>query len=147
LALLISIAFATATVITRRHAHVKMTPAAFLAMTIACCTAALITAPRLVEPSDFALLFAFGGLNLGLGLSLFVTGARLIPAALAALVGTIEPVLGPVWVWIVHGEIPGSRTLIGGSLVLLALIVHLALELPQQTRNKSSPVAPNEGSV
>ena len=147
LALMISIALATATVITRRHAHVRMTPAVFLAMTIACCTAALIRPPRLVEPGDFALLFAFGALNLGLGLSLFVTGARLIPAALAALVGTIEPVLGPVWVWIVHGEIPGHRTLIGGSLVLLALLAHLAFQWPQQPHSESSPVVPDEGSV
>ena len=120
-----------------------MTSAVFLAMTLACCIAALIRPPRLVEPRDFALLFAFGALSLGLGLSLFVTGARLIPAALAALVGTIEPALGPVWVWIVHGEIPSSRTLIGGSLVLLALLVHLAVEWPQQP----SPAVPNEGSV
>ncbi len=42
----------------------------------------------LVDPVDFALLFVFGALNLGFGLSLLVTGARL-----AALVGTIEPVL------------------------------------------------------
>ena len=128
LALLVSIAFATATVISRRHSHVRMTPAVFLAMVISACAAAVVTAPRLVAPLDFALLFIFGALNLGLGLSLFVTGVRLVPAALAALVGTLEPVLGPLWVWLVHGEIPGNRTLLGGSLVFLALVAHLAVE-------------------
>ncbi len=142
LALFISVAFATATVITRRHAHVRMTPAVFLAMTIASCASALITSPKLVDPVDFALLFVFGALNLGLGLSLFVTGARLIPAALAALVGTIEPVLGPVWVWLVHGEIPSTRTLLGGSLVFLALLAHLAIELLRQPRGEASPTTP-----
>ncbi len=134
LALLISIAFATATVITRRHAHVRMTPAVFLAMTLASCASALITPPMLVDPVDFALLFVFGALNLGFGLSLFVTGARLIPAAIAALVGTIEPVLGPAWVWIVHGEVSSARTLLGGSLVFLALVVHLAAEWRRHQR-------------
>ncbi len=147
LALFISVAFATATVITRRHAHVRMTPAVFLAMTIAACASALITSPRLVEPADLALLFVFGALNLGLGLSLFVTGVRLIPAALAALVGTIEPALGPVWVWIVHGEIPSARTLLGGSLVFLALLVHLAVEWRRQSRPEPSLAAPIEDSV
>ena len=132
LALAISFAVAIATVITRRHAHVRMTPAVFLAMVVACCASALISPPRMVAPADVALLFAFGALNLGLGLSLFVTGARLIPAALGALVGSIEPVLGPLWVWIVHDEIPGARTLLGGTLVIAALLAHLTYQWSAQ---------------
>ncbi len=147
LGLFISVAFATATVITRRHAHVRMTPAVFLAMTIASCVPGLITSPRLVEPADFALLFVFGALNLGFGLSLFVTGVRLIPAALAALVGTIEPALGPVWVWMVHGEISSTRTLLGGSLVFLALLVHLAVGWLRLQHDEASPTAPTGDSV
>lgn len=134
LALVISFAFSSAIVITRRHAHVRMTPAVLLAMVIACCVAAAISPPPLVTPSDFGLLFVFGALNLGLGLSLFVTGARLIPAALGALVGTIEPVLGPIWVWAVHGETPALRTLIGGAMVITALLVHLMFEWLRQMR-------------
>lgn len=135
LALAISFAVAIATVITRRHAHVRMTPAVLLAMIIACCVSALLSTPRMVAPTDVALLFAFGALNLGLGLSLFVTGARLIPAALGALVGAIEPVLGPLWVWLVHGEIPGARTLLGGALVIAALLAHLTYQwFTQQQR-------------
>lgn len=132
LALLISVAFATATVITRRHAQVRMTPAVFLAMAISAALAAMISPPKLVAAPDFALLFVFGALNLGLGLSLFVTGVRLIPAALAALVGTLEPALGPIWVWLVHGEIPGARTILGGTVVFAALVVHLIFEWRSQ---------------
>lgn len=128
LALLISIAFATATVITHRHAHLRMTPAVFLGTAIAACVSGSLAGTYLVGPGDFALLFAFGALNLGLGLSLFVTGARLIPAALAALVGTLEPVLGPIWVWLVHGEVPTNRTVIGGMVVFMALLVHLLVD-------------------
>jgi len=134
LALAISVSMAVAAVITRRHAHVRMTPAVFLAMVIAGCVSAVMTLPQWVAPMDFALLFAFGALNLGLGLALFVTGARLIPAALAGLVGTIEPVLGPLWVWLVHDETPGTRTLVGGALVIAALLAHLLFERSRQTR-------------
>ncbi len=135
LAIAISIAMAIATVITRRHAHVRMTPAVFLAMLISCAVAASQSPPRAVSPTDLALLFTFGALNLGLGLALFVTGARLIPAALGALVGSVEPVLGPLWVWLVHGEIPATRTLIGGALVVIALFAHLAYEWSRQRRS------------
>lgn len=141
LALLIAIAFATATVITRRHAHVRMTPAVFLAMVLSASTAALISPPRLVAPADFGLLFVFGALNLGLGLSLFVTGVRLVPATLAALVGTLEPVLGPLWVWLAHGEVPGMRTLLGGSLVFLALVIYLLIDWFRQMHRTSSSAA------
>jgi len=54
-----------------------------------------------------------------------VRGVRRIPATLAALIGVAEPVLGPVWVWLVQGEVPGSRTLLGGGVVLTALLAHL----------------------
>ncbi len=141
LAVLIAISVATASVITRRHAHVRMTPAVFLAMVMSCCLAAWVSPPQIVSAADFGLLFAFGALNLGLGLSLFVTGARLVPAAVGALVGTIEPALGPVWVWLVHGEVPSTRTLLGGALILLALFAHLVAEWRQQWRFRSAPSA------
>ena len=134
LALLICILFAMATVITRRHAHVRMTPAVFLGVTIAACVSGSLAGGFVVAPQDLALLFAFGGLNLGLGMALFVTGARLIPAAVAALIGTLEPVLGPIWVWLMHGEIPSSRTLAGGAVVFGALLVHLLVEWRRQVR-------------
>ena len=95
-------------------------------MVVAYGGSALLSSLRLVVPSDLALLFAFGALNLGLGLSLFVIGAQLIPAALGALVASIKPVFGPLWVWLVHGEVPGGHTLVGGgAMVIAALLAHL----------------------
>jgi drug/metabolite transporter (DMT)-like permease len=79
-------------------------------------------------------LFAFGVVNLGIGLALFATGARLIPAALAALLGTFEPILGPIWVWLIHSEVPSGRTIIGGAVVVTALLVHIGLEFKRQAR-------------
>jgi drug/metabolite transporter (DMT)-like permease len=134
LALLISILFAIATVITRRHSNVRMAPAVCTGVAIAACVSALLAGSYVVTPTDFAWLIAFGAINLGLGLAMFVTGARLIPAALAALVGTLEPVLGPIWVWLVHHEIPSGRTLIGGAVVFTALVIHLLLDWRRQSR-------------
>ena len=132
LALLISVLFAVATVITRRHANVRMAPAVCTGVTIAACVSGSLASHYMVTSTDFAWLIAFGAVNLGLGLAMFVTGARLLPAALAALVGTLEPVLGPIWVWLVHHEIPSGRTLIGGGVVFTALLIHLLVDWHRQ---------------
>jgi drug/metabolite transporter (DMT)-like permease len=134
LSLLIAVVFATATVITRRYSHVRMTPATCLGTIIAGLFAASQASTFWVSAPDMGFLFAFGAVNLGLGLACFASGARLIPAALAALLGTLEPVLGPIWVWLVHNEVPSARTIMGGTVVFLALIVHLALEFRRQQR-------------
>ncbi len=125
LALLITLVFALATVVTRRHSGVRMTPAVIVATSLAAIVAATQISHFDVSNRDMAFLFAFGALNLGLGMALFVTGARLIPAALAALLGTLETVLGPMWVWLVHNEQVSSRTVTGGAIVLAALILYL----------------------
>ncbi len=141
LALLISIAIACATVLTRRHANVRMMPAVFLGTVICMAVAGPLAGGMRVSAADAALLFVFGALNLALGMILFVTGVRLLPAALAALIGTAEPVLGPVWVWLVHGEIPTGRTLTGGSVVIVALLVHLSWQFRQQNPATNFPMA------
>lgn len=134
LALLIAVMFSIATVITRRFAHVRMTPATCLGTLLAAAFAASQATQFAVSTHDMAFLFAFGVINLGLGLAFFATGARLVPAAIAALLGTFEPILGPIWVWLVHGEVPSVRTIIGGAVVVAALLVHIGLEFKRQAR-------------
>lgn len=134
LAILIAFAFATATIITRRFAHVRMTPAVFLGTVMAAGMAASQASGFAVTAVELGVLVVFGALNFGLGLALFVSGVRLVPSALAALLGTAETVLAPLWVAVVHGEIPGARTMVGGLIVLAALICYLGLELWRQRR-------------
>ena len=141
LAFTIAVALAVATVLTRRYAHVRMTPAVCLGTVIAGAAAAFQTSDFAVTGADMGFLFAFGAINLGLGLALFASGARLIPAALAALIGTFEPILGPIWVWLVHGEEPSERTLLGGAIVFAAVLAHIALEFRRRARPSRPGVA------
>lgn len=141
LALLIVFVFSVATVVTRRYSQVRMTPAVFLGTTTAGIVAAANAGGFAVTGGEMAILFCFGAINLGLGLALFVTGARLIPAALAALISTAEPVLGPVWVWLVHGEEPSAATLVGGGIVLAALVWHVTGEMLAHRRSRATPAA------
>ncbi len=143
LAVLIAVVFSVATVITRRYAHVRMTPAVCLGTVIAACFAVTQAGSLAVSRADMGFLVLFGAVNLGLGLALFATGARLIPAAWAALLATVEMILGPVWVWIVHDEVPTMRTLVGGGVVMSALVAHLVI----QFRHQQEPVKPGETGV
>lgn len=141
LSLLIALAFASATVITRRHANVGMTPAVCLGTVVATCVAAPLAGSFAISLGDAGLLFVFGAFNLGLGMAFFVTGVRLLPSTLAALIGIAEPVLGPLWVWLVHNEVPGERTLLGGAMVFLALLAHLSWQFRQQRPSQQMPPA------
>ena len=134
LALLIAFMFSVATVITRRFATVRMTPATCLGTIFAAIFAASQVTQFAVSPRDMGFLFAFGVINLGVGLAFFATGARLIPAAVAALLGTFEPILGPIWVWLVHGEVPSAHTIIGGAIVFAALFIHIGMEMWRQSK-------------
>lgn len=128
--------FACMTVLTRRYPGIRMTPAACSGSFIASAIAASQAGAFAVGGQDLVLLFCFGALNLGLGMALYVTGARMIPSALAALIGTAEMILAPVWMVILHNEIPSGRTITGGALVMAALFTYLI----SHARHASRPV-------
>lgn len=132
LALLAAIFFSSALIITRRHSDVRMVPAVCLGALIAGGVAAVMAPSYAVDTRDALLLFLFGALNWALGMILFVSGAPLIPSAPAALIGVAEPVLGPLWVWMIHNEVPATRTIVGGFVVFCALVAHLGWQLTQR---------------
>lgn len=141
LAATIAITFAGMTVLTRRFPGIRMTPAASTGSFMACAFAATQTGGFVVTGQDMALLFAFGALNLGLGMALYVTGARMIPSALAALLGTIEMILAPIWMVLFHSEFPSGRTLFGGGIVMAALLTYLISHFIAERRNRFRPAA------
>jgi len=138
LAGIIALAFSSAIVIVRRHSEVRMTPAACLAAVLAGLVALPLATPLDVSAQDLGFLALFGAGQLGIGMVLFTTGARLIPAAEAGLLSVLETILGPIWVWLFFAENPGERAILGGLIVLAALIVHTLLDLWHQQR----PVPP-----
>jgi DME family drug/metabolite transporter len=75
---------------------------------------------------DIVLGALSGGLVLGVGLPLFNLGHRSVPTAQVSLLNLTEVVLTPVWVWIWPGEVPSAGTLVGGAIVLAA-VVYLVL--------------------
>ena len=139
LALLIAIAFATATVISRRFSNIRMTPAVCLGAFGGCLIALAMSLWTVgsVAVTFVQWLWLVGfGLSLALGMALFASGVRLIPSAFAALLGTAETILGPIWVWLAIGEVPSNRTLIGGSIVMTALLLYLGWQMRENHRVK-----------
>ncbi len=129
LALVMASAFAGATLVVRWHRSVPMPAAAALAAALGALFALGPSTPLAASARDLVLLALFGVAQLGVGLLLFTSGARLIPVAEASLIGVLECVLGPVWVWLAIGERPGAFSLIGGSVILSALIAHTMADL------------------
>jgi drug/metabolite transporter, DME family len=66
--------------------------------------------------------FAAGFLVMGLGLALFLRGAPHVPAAGQTVLAQTETIFGPVWVWLAFGETPAITTLIGGAIILAAVV-------------------------
>ena len=130
----IPVVFGGMIVLTRRYPHIRMTPAASAGSFLAAAVAAVQVGSFAVAGQDLALLFAYGGLNLGLGMALYVTGARFIPSALAGLLGTLEMILAPVWVAILFQEIPSGRTMVGGGIVFGALLIYLLNHFQEERR-------------
>ena len=103
---------------------------ALLIVAAVSCSSARFNLPA----ADMAILAVFGLFQMGLALILFTTGVRLIPAADAGLISVLESVLGPLLVWVVLGENPGLNTLIGGSIIIVAVIAAALLEAPAATK-------------
>ena len=142
LALVMAVSFATATVLVRRQPDTPMTPAAALATILTALIALPFAEPFQTGARDLTLLALFGVGNYGIGFLLFMAGARRIPAAQSALVGMLETVLGPLWVWLVLDEQPGAATLTGGALILTALVANsLLVGLTVETARRS-PATP-----
>jgi drug/metabolite transporter (DMT)-like permease len=122
---LMSVTFAAVIVVTRHRREVSMAPATCLSQVLVLLGAAPFAHPGEVGGRDLALLAALGVCQIGLGLIFLSLGARLIPAAEVALITLLEIVLGPLWVWVALSEQPGAATLIGGAIVLVAVLIQV----------------------
>ncbi|MEM7225704.1 MAG: DMT family transporter [Pseudomonadota bacterium] len=98
----------------------------------ACCLAGLITlaasaamAPGLaISAHDLAIAALLGVFQLALQYILLTLGSRSVPAAEIALLGRLQLVLAPLWVWLFIDEVPATTTLIGGAIVAAAVFGH-----------------------
>jgi drug/metabolite transporter (DMT)-like permease len=128
LSLVVSVSFAATLVITRHRRDVSMAPATCLSQLLVLAVAAPFAAPGAAGALDVTLLAALGITQIGLGFVFLTIGGRLIPAGEVALITLLEIVLGPLWVWVFLSEQPSAATLVGGVIVLGAVLLEARTE-------------------
>jgi drug/metabolite transporter (DMT)-like permease len=139
-ALLMTVTFAVLLVMARRYPQLDMAPvncAAALLCAAACWPLADHGWPGAY---DFALVCIFGIATTSLAYLLFLTGGRYLPSAEAGLIGFLDVVLGPLWVWMAFGEKPSTAGLIGAGFVLASVFGYLVGEWLQARREIATEV-------
>jgi drug/metabolite transporter (DMT)-like permease len=104
--------------------RVDLVPAVMLGGLFSAVIALPLALPFNASAKDLALLGVLGVFQLGLPCMLLVVAARVLPPAEIALLGLLEVVLGVLWTWLFAGEQPGIATLLGGAIVLAALVLN-----------------------
>jgi len=130
LSVVMTLAFALTVVITRHRRDISMAPAICLSQVFVLAAAGPFAHPGSFGAHDLALVVLLGVGQMGLGLAFLTIGARLIPAAEVALITLLEVVLGPVWVWIALSERPSTATLVGGAVVIAAVVLQAGSDEP-----------------
>jgi drug/metabolite transporter (DMT)-like permease len=104
------------------------------------CAPAFIGAVRRgISPVDFGCIAYLGIVQLGLAYLLFTSAmARGVRSIDASIIGYVEPVLNPVWVFLFIGERPSGWALVGGAIIIASVIVHMIVE----TRSKAAKRLP-----
>jgi drug/metabolite transporter (DMT)-like permease len=133
LAVIMTVAIAVMTVIVRQHRNTSMVAAAALSNILGC----VVSVPfaqgiAAVTAHDVFVFAMFGFCQVALGLSLYMLGSRLLPSSQAALIATLETPLMPFWVWLAFQEAPSSRALVGGALVMGAVIADIVGDQREQ---------------
>ena len=132
LAFLAALAFAVMVVITRWRHDVSMAPATCLSQVILFAVFLPFATPGEIGGDDVFWLAALGIGQIGLGFALLTVGARLIPAAQVGLITLLEVVLGPLWVWLALDERPSTLTLVGGAIVIGAIVTQTRAAPPPE---------------
>src|SRR4051812_14146026 len=134
-----TIAFAVAIVITRHRRDISMAPAICLSQLIVLVVAAPFASPSTITAHDLGFLILLGVGQMGLGLAFLTMGARLIPATEVALITLLEVVLGPLLVWVTVGETPAIATVLGGAVVVLAVVIQTTERTAERETFRADP--------
>ena len=108
--------------------------------------ACLVTLPaalpiRGATPVDWAVLAFLGIFQIAIAYIFMVRGVRRVGALEVSLLLLLEPVLSPLWAWLVHGEQPGTLAITGGLVIVAATAVYTWSGARPTTVEKSSVIS------
>ena len=126
-AFIMPISFAVLIIIVRKYPNVDMVPAQFSAGIMAALIGYLVAEKLSISPHDLFLGFMAGTFQIGFGFILITVGSQTTPAAVVGVLMLTEAVLGPIWAWFFINEIPPISVIIGGSIVIFAILFEFLL--------------------
>ena len=110
-----------------------------LIVVLLCAPAFYAAARRGIAPKDLARIAYLGIVQIGFAYLLFTLAmARGVRSLDASIVGYVEPVLNPVWVFLFIGERPTGWAIIGGAIIITSVMIHTI----RQSLEKSKRAAP-----
>jgi drug/metabolite transporter (DMT)-like permease len=89
---------------------------------------------RSARPLDWLLLGYLGVFQIGAAYALLIAGLRHVPVLEATLLMFIEPVLSPLWAWLVHAERPAAWVFAGGAVIVASTALWVALDARRADR-------------
>ena len=122
-ALTIPINFSVLVLIIRKYPKVDMIPAIFYAGILSCLYGLLLLENFAISTKDIWLAFLLGVPQLAFGFIFITIGSRTTPAVMVGLLMLMESIFAPIWVWLFYNEIPPISVLIGGIIILSAVVM------------------------
>ena len=122
-ALAIPINFAVLVMIIRKHPNLDMVPAIFYSGIFSCIYGLIFSESFRISYHDIFMGFILGVPQLAFGFICITIGSKTTRATTIGLLMLTETIFAPIWVWIFLNEIPTLGVIIGGILVITAIIV------------------------
>ncbi len=122
-AFIMPVSFAILIIIIRKYPDVDMIPLQLIAGIVAMSVGYFVAGKINISSYDIFLGFLAGFFQLGFGFIFITIGARSTPSAIVGIIMLTEAILGPFWAWLFVSENPPFVVLIGGSIVLFAVLL------------------------
>ena len=134
-AFIMPISFAALIIIVRKYPNIDMVPLQLIAGIIAMVIGYYAAGRIDVSLYDIFLGFIAGFFKVGLGFIFITIGARSTPSAVVGIIMMSEAIFGPLWAWIFINEQPQTIVFIGGSIILLAVLIQLVNKFFSETKS------------
>jgi DME family drug/metabolite transporter len=121
-AFLMPISFAILIIIVRKYPDIDMVPAQFSAGVFAALIGYFVAQNLSISMHDLFLSFLAGFFQIGFGFILITIGSRTTPAAVVGVLMLTEAVFGPIWAWVFINEIPPLSVIVGGGIIIFAIL-------------------------
>ena len=117
------ISFAVLILVVRKYPNVDMVPSQFIAGIFALMIGYFMSGKIHISYHDIFLGFLAGFFQLGFGFIFITIGAQRTPSAMVGIIMLTEAVFGPLWAWLFINEQPPNVVLLGGTIVIIAVLM------------------------